>query len=112
MLQQEINEFNGTKLSEFSPISEDHLRQIVMGMSNATCMLDSILTELLKQCIDGILIFLTKIVNVSIQNSHVTQELMLAVVMPLLKKMSLNPEELKTTAQSLVIVYCHCHNVI
>ena len=67
-------------------ISEVHFRKNVMGMSNATCMLDPILTELLKQCIDEILQFLTIIVNVSIQNYHVTQELKVAVVKPLLKK--------------------------
>ena len=95
LLRKELEEYTGELLEEFTSISESELQTIVLGMSNASCMLDPLPTDLLKLCIDEILPALTRIVNLSIQNSEVSRDLKVAVVKPLLKKMSLDPEEFK-----------------
>ena len=64
-------------------------------MSNATCDLDPIPTDILKACIDEIIPSLTKIVNLSLTNSYVPTEFKKATVRPLIKKSTLDPESFK-----------------
>ena len=82
-------------LESLASVSEEELRKIVLHMSNATCQLDPIPTVLLKQCLDELLPNLVKIVNLSLQDATVPPDLKTAIVKPLLKKMSLNPDEFK-----------------
>ena len=66
-----------------------------MGSSSATCSLDPVPTQLLKECCDEIAPIITDIVNCSLKEATVPPELKKAVVIPLLKKASLDPEMYK-----------------
>lgn len=58
-------------------------------------MLDPIPTSLLVDSLDVILPTLVKIINSSLQHSDVPTTMKAAVVTPLIKKVSLNPDEMK-----------------
>ena len=95
-LRDEINLVTAsTRLENFEPATEEEIRKVVLSMSNATCELDPLPTNLLRDSIDEILPSLTKIVNSSLTNAEVPSELKRAVVRPLLKKASLDPESFK-----------------
>eukprot|EP00745_Piridium_sociabile_P020377 TRINITY_DN313_c0_g1_i4.p1 TRINITY_DN313_c0_g1~~TRINITY_DN313_c0_g1_i4.p1 ORF type:complete len:508 (-),score=73.27 TRINITY_DN313_c0_g1_i4:117-1640(-) len=64
-------------------------------MSPKTCDLDPLPTSLFFECIDEILPALTNILNVSLSTGVVPTCLKNALVMPLLKKVSLDPNVLK-----------------
>ena len=50
----------------------------------------------MKRCIDFVLPLLTKIINFSLKEGHVPDCMNTAHVIPIIKKASLNPEELST----------------
>lgn len=83
------------KLSSFDSITQDELSKVIMAASSSTCELDPIPTWLLKLCLPDILPSLTEIVNLSLQNGYVPEQLKRAIVRPLLKKASLDPDLLK-----------------
>ena len=65
-------------------------------MSGASCDLDPIPTSLVKECLDVLITPITNIVNLSLQNGVFPSEFKSARVVPLLKKSTLDPEELKS----------------
>ena len=82
-------------LVEFSPITEQELKKIIMSGNSKSCMLDPIPTTLLKASLDTLLPILTKIVNLSITTSSVPSKFKTAVVFPLIKKILLYREDFK-----------------
>lgn len=94
-LQKEVQEFASESLHHFRLVTDGEIRKIISNMSNASCNLDPLPADLLKQCLNEILPFVTEIVNLSLKNADVPRELKVAIVKPLIKKMSLNPEEFK-----------------
>ena len=82
-------------LSEFEPATQEEVRKIITGSSSASCDLDPIPTPLLKSCLEEILPAVTNIINLSLSNSKVPVEMKKAIVIPLLKKSTLDPEILK-----------------
>ena len=84
-----------TKLTTFEPVSEDELRKIIMHAATKTCALDPIPTWLVKESLDVLLPSITSIVNKSLLSGMVPPSMKLAIVIPLLKKMLLDPEILK-----------------
>ena len=64
-------------------------------MAPKTCDLDPILTSLLYDCIDGIVPMLTYVLNVSIASGTVPNSIKKAIVKPIWKKASLDPNVLK-----------------
>ena len=87
--------YTGTCFNNFSPISEDQLKKIILGGNSKWCHLDPVPTEVLKQVIDCIIPTLTTIVNISLQTCTFPQHLKSATVVPLLKKSTLDAEEEK-----------------
>jgi len=83
------------ELSTFEPASEEEVKKLIMGSATKSCGLDPIPTWLLKECIDSLLPVLTRIVNLSLSSAEVPSNLKEAIVLPLLKKMNLDPEILK-----------------
>ena len=71
------------------------LRKIIMSSSNGTCNLDPIPTTLLKSCIDSLIVPITNIVNKSLKEGVFPSAFKTAHVIPLLKKPSLNKNDLK-----------------
>ncbi len=83
------------QLSEFKPVSEDHVRKIILSTNSKSCALDPIPTKLLKECLDVLLPHIVKIINLSISSCTVPQGLKKAIVTPLLKKPGLDVDEFK-----------------
>jgi exonuclease III len=86
---------NVSALDKFEPIKEDKLKKLIMASNSKSCHLDPIPTTLLKASIDVLLPVLCQIINCSIQTSTVPAGFKSATVKPLLKKPSLNKEDLK-----------------
>ena len=82
-------------LMNFSPTTEDEVKKIILDTKTTQCLLDPIPTKLLKECIHALLPMITKIVNLSLSQGIMPPCLKKAVVVPLLKKPSLNQEVLK-----------------
>ena len=73
-------------LSEFSPVTSDKLRSVIMSMETKSCELDSIPTHFLKQNVDAFLPILTHIANNSLTTGMFASSWKIAVLRPLLKK--------------------------
>ena len=73
-------------LDNFTSLSEEDVRKIIMRSKTTSCELDPLPTFILKQCLDELLPILTLIVNLSIKNGEVPVSLKQAIIRPLLKK--------------------------
>ena len=82
-------------LEFFHPTTEDEIRKLVMSSPSKHCNLDPIPTWILKYHIDILLPAITNIVNLSLESSIFPQLFKSAMVKPLLKKPSLDPEIIK-----------------
>jgi hypothetical protein len=82
-------------LSEFHLLSNDDVRYLVSGSTTKTCQLDSLPTWLLKQHIDTILPSLTHIINRSLASGIFPKPLGQAIITPILKKATLDSNELQ-----------------
>ena len=65
-----------------------------MTSASKSCCLDPIPTYLLKKCLNDLLPIITKIINLSFKTAKVPAAFKLAAVIPLLKKIFLDPEVL------------------
>ena len=83
------------QLSDFHPVSSDELLKIVQRSTNKSCQLDPIPTSLFKRHIMTFLPKLTEVVNASLRSGVFPESLRDAVVTPILKKPSLDKEDLK-----------------
>ena len=81
-------------LSEFRPASQDEIRKMIMQAPSKSCPLDPLPTWLVKDCLDALLPVITDIVNLSLC-STMPENLKEALLTPLLKKLSLDPDILK-----------------
>ena len=82
-------------LNEFALISEKSIRMLIDKSPAKSSKLDPIPTTLLKSCMDGIIPTILQIINSSLSSGIVPDGLKSAVITPLLKKPSLDPEDLK-----------------
>ena len=80
------------KLDTFKPASNNEISKILMKVSKATCSLDPIHTRFLIYILLEILPMLVLIVNLSISSGLFSDALKSAIVKPLLKKSTLNPD--------------------
>ena len=86
-----------TVLNDFHPATTDEIKKLIKSSSNASCDLDPIPTVLLKECCDEIAPVIADIVNCSLKQATIPNELKKAIiiVLPLLKKVTLDPEKYK-----------------
>ena len=82
-------------LSVFKPATDDEIKKIILNSKSTQCPSDPIPTHLLKQCITSLLPTITQIVNMSLSTASMPAKFKKAIVVPLLKKVSLNVESLK-----------------
>jgi len=82
-------------LSTFTAVTKNDLQQLIMSSKSKSCQLDPIPTMLLKSSLKILLPVIHKIINLSLSSATVPPSLKLAVVTPLLKKQSLNADDLK-----------------
>ena len=89
-------EFPGQSLTAFTPISKTDLTEIIKSASNASCESDPVPTKLIKTILlDTLLPVICKIINLSLSSGNFPDLYKNALVTPLLKKISLDPECLK-----------------
>ena len=81
--------------SSLAAMSEDSVREMIMKSPSTSCNLDPISTWLLKKCADELVPIITQIINMSFQNRHFPDSLKSALITPLIKKPSLDCENLK-----------------
>ena len=94
-IDEAVREPVSCKFSEFVPITEEQVRKIIMESSSASCSLDPLPTWLLKLCVDALTPFYTHLVNLSLSQGYVPTQMKEAILIPLLKKLLLDPEILK-----------------
>ena len=80
---------------DFDPVSEDEVRKTVLESPPMSCRLDPIPTTLLKECINELVPFITKLVNQSLTIGIVPKVFKISHVRPELKKPNLDRNELK-----------------
>jgi exonuclease III len=84
-----------TTFDSFEPVSPCEMMKLIMNSPNKSCALDPIPTNLVKTGAVQLNPILTHIVNASLSQGIFPDEFKTALVKPLLKKPSLNCEELK-----------------
>ena len=84
-----------THMDTFEPCTEHEIEKIIKNSSNASCDLDPVPTLLVKKCLPALLPFLTHLTNLSLQSGFFPDSLKTALVRPLLKKPTLDYNELK-----------------
>lgn len=81
-------------LTHFSEATREEVRDIIIDSPDKTCSLDKVPTWMVKKCVDVLAPAITSIVNASLKEASVPPELKHALVTPLLKKPSLDPDNL------------------
>ncbi len=76
-------------------MTQDQVRKIIMDSSNKSCSLDPCPTWLVKGCLEALLPIITEVVNLSLLTPTVPENLKEAIIMPLIKKLILDPEIFK-----------------
>jgi hypothetical protein len=84
-----------TSLHHLELTTDDEVRNIIMSSSSTTCASDPIPTSLLKDCIELLLPTITQIINSSLTEAEVPDSFKLAIIKPLLKKETLDPDIFK-----------------
>ena len=91
---------------DFDPVSEDEVRKTILIESPPkSCSLDPITTTLLKECINELVPFITKLVNQSLTTGIVPKAFKISHVGPVLKKPSLDRNELKNYRQIAILLF-------
>ena len=83
------------KVNLLEPATSDELRDIIKRSKSTSCSLDPIPTWLFKGTLDATLPFLVTLINSSLSEGVVPDEMKIARVKPLLKSPKLDPNELK-----------------
>ena len=81
-----------SEFTRFHAVTMDEVRKIIMQSSKTSCPLDPIPTPLLVDTLDSLLPTITNIINESFSQSIIPSELKVALVSPLIKKPTLDPE--------------------
>ena len=84
-----------SKLLTFEPVTIDEIKTLVKKSPSKQCSSDPIPTWLLKNCLDVLAPTLCNIINASLLTGIVPSAMKNALVTPLLKKPSLDPNNLK-----------------
>ena len=85
--------FHGRPITHFRPLTEDFVRRTILSSPLKTCKLDAFPTPLLLECLDSLLPCITAVFNNSLVSGVFPSKS--ALVKPLLRKMSLDPDDLK-----------------
>ena len=84
-LNQEVS------LPQFKPVTSEDVLKIIKSYPIKTCKLDPIPAALLKEALPVLLPTITQIINLSLQKATIPSELKRAIVIPSIKKPSLDP---------------------
>ena len=84
-----------SRMTSFEPATADEVRKTILNSPSKTCDLDPIPTELLKSCLDVLLVPITQMVNLSLISGVFPDIFKTSHAMPLLKKPSLSKVDMK-----------------
>ena len=87
--------FHGRLLTHFRPVTKDFVKRTILSSPSKTSKLDAFPTPLLLECLDSLLPCITAVFNNSLVSGVFPSVYKAALVKPLLKKMSLDPDDLK-----------------
>ena len=89
--------FRETPLTDFYPVLEQSVREIIAQCPSKMCDLNPLPASLFNACIDDLVPSITTstIINFSLSSGTVPDQFKYAIVTPLLKKYDLDPECLK-----------------
>ena len=76
--------------SHFEPVTEE----LITSSSSKSCCLDTLPTDIMKKCLDELVPIITKVINISLTTGVIPDDFKKAVIRPLPKKPSLDPEVL------------------
>ena len=82
-------------LSVIEPTTEAEVRKLIMSSPSSSCPLDPLPTPLLKQSLDVLLPSITAIINRSLSEAEVPDSFKMAIIIPLLKKETLDEDIFK-----------------
>ena len=82
-------------LAVFEVVTVEYVTKLIAASPNKSCDLDPIATSLVKQEAELLAPLINTIINESLKNGDFPQAFKSAIVTPLLKKVSLDPEEFK-----------------
>ena len=81
--------------ASFSMCSQELVRKVIGGAASKSCELDPAPTFLIKEFLEILLPFLTRLCNTSLQEGRLPSSQTTAIVTPALKKPSLDPSDMK-----------------
>ena len=87
--------YTGPLLRCFHPVTKEFVKKVIVGASPKTCELDPVPSSMLRDCLDELLPYITHVVNSSLTSGCFPSVFKSAIVRPLIKKPSLNPNSLK-----------------
>ena len=93
--------FEGLLLSQFEPVTEKVIRELIIKSPTKICMLDPIPTSLTKQCLNDFVSLITVIITASLSARIAHQQFKQALVTPLLKKPGLDSNAVSYTHLTL-----------
>jgi hypothetical protein len=79
---------------EFEPLTADQIRKLIARSKPTTAATDPVPTRLLLEFIDTLLPVILRIVNLSLRSGTVPEQFKKAILKPLIKKQTLDPEVL------------------
>ena len=88
-----------SRLNNFSPVSEEEVKRLILQSPNKSCNMDPLPTWLIKDHADVFAPFFTKLINKMFLEGHFPDNLKHAAIKPLLKKNNLDRDVLSTTDQ-------------
>lgn len=83
-----------SKLSEFIPVNEQTVIDIIHKSKSSSCLLDPLPTTLVKVCLPSLAPLITNIINTSLSTGTVPHTLKTASVTPILKKPGADPSNM------------------
>ena len=90
-----FSSYSGPRLSCFDEVSIEEVRRTLLSSPPKSCMLDPLPTSILLEVIGVLLPFIWVTVNASLRESCLPRSQKAAIITPVLKKPSLDPDELK-----------------
>ena len=90
-----FKKYRGPTLSSFAPVTEEYVRKIISKCKKSFSELDPLPAKLFYECLDVLLPYITKIYNDSLASGTFPSHFKDSLVIPLLKKPSLDCNNLK-----------------
>jgi len=86
--------FTGVPFTDFKPLTLSELKELLKSITIKTCDLDPLPTKLYSDCLPHLLPSILEIINTSLTSGNFPTSFKTAIVRPLLKKPSLDPNTL------------------